>query len=229
MRHALGGAFGRRRVPSGNCVTSRSRRLDQFVSIVFVSVSEAALLWSSWSDLGRVLLVGTLAYVALVVILRISGKRTLSKLNAFDLVVTVALGSTLATVLLSKDVSLAEGVLALALLITLQYVITWLSVRSERIQEIVKAEPTLLVHRGRFLETAMRGQRITREEILAALRASGVADPQHAAAVVLETDGTVSVVPTSAAGAADAEPDGAEPDAERDRMGVLAAVDRPRA
>ncbi|EJW09949.1 hypothetical protein A33M_0764 [Rhodovulum sp. PH10] len=187
------------------------------------------MLWSSWSDLGRVLLVGTLAYVALVVILRISGKRTLSKLNAFDLVVTVALGSTLATVLLSKDVSLAEGVLALALLITLQYVITWLSVRSERIQEIVKAEPTLLVHRGRFLETAMRGQRITREEILAALRASGVADPHDAAAVVLETDGTVSVVPTSAAGAADAAPDGAEPDAEHERMGVLAAVDRPRA
>ena len=71
------------------------------------------MLFDSWAGLGRVLLVGTLAYVALVLLLRISGKRTLSKLNAFDLVVTVALGSTLATVLLSKTVALAEGVLAI--------------------------------------------------------------------------------------------------------------------
>ena len=87
------------------------------------------MLFDSWAGLGRVLLVGTLAYVALVLLLRISSKRTLGKLNAFDLVVTVALGSTLATVLLSKSVALAEGVLALGLLILLQYLIAWLSVR----------------------------------------------------------------------------------------------------
>jgi uncharacterized membrane protein YcaP (DUF421 family) len=77
------------------------------------------MLFDSWAGLGRVLVVGTLAYVALVLLLRISGKRTLTKLNAFDLVVTVALGSTLATVLLSKSVALAEGALALCLLISL--------------------------------------------------------------------------------------------------------------
>jgi uncharacterized membrane protein YcaP (DUF421 family) len=70
------------------------------------------MFFDSWTGLGRVLVVGTLAYFALVLTLRVSGKRTLSKLNAFDLVVTVALGSTLATVLLSKDVALAEGLLA---------------------------------------------------------------------------------------------------------------------
>jgi uncharacterized membrane protein YcaP (DUF421 family) len=92
------------------------------------------MLFQSWTGLGRVLLVGTLAYAALVLLLRISGKRTLSKLNAFDLVVTVALGSTLATVLLSKSVALAEGVLALCLLVSLQYAIAWLSVRSSGFQ-----------------------------------------------------------------------------------------------
>lgn len=152
------------------------------------------MLFDSWAGLGRVLLVGTLAYVALVLLLRISGKRTLSKLNAFDLVVTVALGSTLATVLLSKSVALAEGALALALLISLQYAIAWLSVRSPRLEGMIKAEPTLLLHRGRFLEQAMRAERITREEILAALRASGAAEPQAIAAVVLETDGSLSVI-----------------------------------
>ena len=157
------------------------------------------MLFDSWAGLGRVLLVGTLAYVALVFLLRISGKRTLTKLNAFDLVVTVALGSTLATVLLSKSVALAEGVLALGLLIFLQYGITSLSVRSPRFQALIKAEPTLLVHRGRFLEGAMKAERITREEILAALRASGAADVREIAAVVLETDASLSVIPDAGA------------------------------
>jgi uncharacterized membrane protein YcaP (DUF421 family) len=152
------------------------------------------MLFDSWAGLGRVLLVGTLADVALVLLLRISGKRTLSKLNAFDLVVTVALGSTLATVLLSKSVALAEGVLALSLLISLQYAIAWLSVRSARFQTLIKAAPTLLLHRGGVLERAMRAECITREEILAALRASGATDPQGIAAVVLETDGSLSVI-----------------------------------
>jgi uncharacterized membrane protein YcaP (DUF421 family) len=152
------------------------------------------MLFDSWAGLGRVLLVGILAYVALVLLLRISGKRTLSKLSAFDLVVTVALGSTLATVLLSKSVALAEGVLAIGLLISLQYAIAWLSVRSPRFQGVIKAEPTLLLHRGGFLKGAMRAERITREEILAALRASGAAEPAAVAAVVLETDGSLTVI-----------------------------------
>jgi uncharacterized membrane protein YcaP (DUF421 family) len=152
--------------------------------------------------LGRILVVGPLPYVALVAILRISGKRTLTKLNAFDLVVTVALGSTLATVLLNKSVSLAEGVLALAILVILQFAITWLSVRSPGFGSLVKSEPTLLVRQGQFLDRAMRTQRITREEVMAALRSNGVPDAARVAAVVLETDGTITVI-TDAGGDAD--------------------------
>ena len=105
----------------------------------------------SWLDLWRTLSVGVLAYLALIILLRISGKRTLSKLNAFDLVVTVALGSTLATILLSKDVALAEGVLAFAVLIALQFSITWLSVRSKTISRLVKAEPNPALLPGALL------------------------------------------------------------------------------
>ena len=91
-----------------------------------------------------------LAYIALVVLLRVSGKRTLSKMNAFDLVVTVALGSTLATVLLSKNVALLEGVLAFALLIFLQFVITWLSVRAQGIGSLEDVEAVVLETDGTF-------------------------------------------------------------------------------
>jgi uncharacterized membrane protein YcaP (DUF421 family) len=87
-------------------------------------------LFSGWQSLFRVLVVGVLAYITLVLFLRLSGKRTLSKMNAFDFVVTVALGSTLATVLLTEDVALADGVISFALLVGLQFVFTWSSVRA---------------------------------------------------------------------------------------------------
>ncbi|MBM0275195.1 DUF421 domain-containing protein [Micromonospora tarensis] len=90
-------------------------------------------------DLLRLLVIAAIVYPALVLILRLSGKRTLSKLNAFDFVVTVALGSTLATILLSRDVSLLEGILALALLVTLQYVVALLAVRWPPSQRLLKA------------------------------------------------------------------------------------------
>lgn len=87
------------------------------------------MLFSGWADMGRIVVVGVLAYTALLLFVRISGKRTLSKLNAFDFVITVALGSTLSSVVLDKTVSLAEGVLAIGLLILLQYGISWSTVR----------------------------------------------------------------------------------------------------
>lgn len=140
------------------------------------------------SSLLRVVIVGTLAYSSLVLLLRVSGKRTLSKMNAFDLVVTVAIGSTLATVLLSKDVALADGVVAFTLLIGLQYSITWLSVRSRRVENLIKAEPSLLYFNGRFLEAA-KAERVTEAEVRAAVRSQGLSEMESVAAVVLETDG----------------------------------------
>ena len=152
------------------------------------------LFFGSWSGVIRILVVGPLAYAALVLVLRVSGKRTLTKFNAFDLVVTVALGSTLATVLTSKSVPLVEGVLALAVLIGLQFAITWVAVRSPWFSEVIKGEPTLIAHKGHLLEGALRRQRVTPEEVLAAARGSGVQDIEEVEAVVLETDGSISVI-----------------------------------
>lgn len=152
------------------------------------------MFFDSWMGLARTMLVGICAYTALLLLVRISGKRTLSKMNAFDLIVTVALGSTLATVLLAKDIALAEGVLALALLIFLQFVITWLSVRSEKVSRLVKAEPRLLFHRGEFLWSAMRKERVNKGELLQAMRSQGISSPAEVEAVVLETDGSFSVL-----------------------------------
>ena len=152
------------------------------------------MFFNGWEGIGRTVLAGTLAYVALIILLRISGKRTLSKMSAFDLVVTVALGSTLSTILLSRDVALAEGVAAFAVLIVLQFVIAWFSARSPTLERWVKSEPSLLVRRGEFLRQSMRRERVTEAEIRAAVRAQGVADLASVDAVVLETDGSLTVV-----------------------------------
>jgi uncharacterized membrane protein YcaP (DUF421 family) len=142
----------------------------------------------------RTVFVGALAYVALMALLRISGKRTLSKMNAFDLVVTVALGSTLATILLSQDVPLLTGIVAFAVLIGLQWAITYTSVRSETVARAVKSEPRALIYRGKLLRDAMREERVVDAEIRAVIREHGVANIEDVALLVLETDGSFSVV-----------------------------------
>ncbi|MCB0106439.1 MAG: hypothetical protein KDE53_11035, partial [Caldilineaceae bacterium] len=65
------------------------------------------MFFDSWQDVGRVIAVGTFAYIALVFLVRTFGKRTLAKMNAFDFIVTVAFGSILASTILSSDTSLA--------------------------------------------------------------------------------------------------------------------------
>lgn len=146
------------------------------------------------SQLVRILLVGPLAYLLVIFLLRVSGKRTLSKMNAFDFIVTIALGSMLSTVILDDSISLLEGGAGLAVLILGQFLITFLSTRSEAVMNLVKAQPTLVYHRGRFLTRVLERERVTKEEVLAAARRSGYPSLDPVDAVVLESDGTFSVL-----------------------------------
>lgn len=155
---------------------------------------ELSVFFQGGQGLLRVLVVGTASYLGLVILLRLSGKRTLAQMNAYDLAVTVAIGSILATTLLSKQVALAEGLSALGLLIGLQYALAWLATRSRRVAAWISAEPTLLVFEGQYLSNAIRQQRVTEAEILSALRKQGLSSLAEAQAVVLESNGSLTVV-----------------------------------
>jgi uncharacterized membrane protein YcaP (DUF421 family) len=150
--------------------------------------------FGGWEVIARTIVVGVLAYLVLIVALRGSGKRTLSKMNAFDLIVTVALGSTLAAILTAPQTALAEGAVALMLLVGLQYLVTWSSLRSDKVRRLVKSAPTALLVDGRLDEEAMRRERVFSSEIDAALRIAGATSREDAALVVLETDGSFSVI-----------------------------------
>lgn len=152
------------------------------------------MFFDGWFPIMKTLISGVAAYIALIFVLRICGKRTLSKWNAFDYVVTIALGSTLATILLSKEITVIQGLSALALLVLLQFAVTWLSVRSQAFSHLVKARPTLLLWHGEFQSNALCRSRVTEEEVRAALRNQGFANMSQGKAVVLETDGSFSVI-----------------------------------
>lgn len=151
------------------------------------------MLFQDWQGVARTLFVGVLAYVVLVAFLRVSGKRTLAKLNAFDLVVTVALGSTLSAILLQESIALAEGAAALALLIVMQFAVAFTSVRWKGFAKVVRSEPRLLIRNGAFCDRALRSERVTQDEALGAVRSAGGTRVEDAEFVILESDGTMSV------------------------------------
>ena len=145
-------------------------------------------------SLFRTFVITVLAYIALIVLLRSSGKRALSKMNAFDFIVTIALGSTLASAMLNKTVPLADAVLAFFLLIFLQYGITYFAVRSKVVNRLIKSSPTLIFYKGEMVKKVMQAERITQDEVLAILRKKGFSTTKNIDAVVLETDGSLTVI-----------------------------------
>ena len=156
--------------------------------------------FDTWSDVLRVLTVGAAAYVSLVAVLRLSGKRTLAKLNAFDLVVTVALGSMLASAVLNKDIRYVDALTGMGLVIVLQWLVSRVTTWLPGGRWFINAEPTLVVARGEVVEPALARVRLTRGEVMQALRSSGHGGLDDVAAVVLEPDGTLSVIGQSSTG-----------------------------
>jgi len=152
------------------------------------------MFFDDWSSLLWIALTAVLSYFGLIVFLRISGKRTLSQLNVFDFVVTVAFGSTLANTILAPDTTLIEGLVALAVLILLQFVVATLSLHFRWFERLIKSAPRFLYRDGHYVEAAMRKERIRKEEILQAARSQGIAAMEQVEAVVLETNGKLSVI-----------------------------------
>jgi len=154
----------------------------------------SSIFFQGWDGPLRILVTGVLSYAALIVILRLTGKRTLSKLNAFDLVVTVALGSTLSTAILDRNTPLLDGVIAMVLLVLLQFAVTWTMVRRPSLHRLIRADPVLLLAGGELRPESLRRERITDDEVLQAIRDSGGRTLADADAVFLQSDGSMAVI-----------------------------------
>lgn len=150
--------------------------------------------FDSWESILRIIVITPVAYFALVFLLRISGKRTLAKMNAFDFVVTIALGSILASVVLNKNIPLANGVIALLLFIGFQFLLTWLAVRVKKVKTLITSSPSLIFYKGNFLHTTMKKERITVEEIYSAARRQGISTLDSIDMIILETTGDMAII-----------------------------------
>lgn len=152
------------------------------------------MLISSLDELLRILIATAASYAAVIFILRINGKRSLSKLNAFDFIVTIALGSVLASTILSKSAKILEGIFAFGVLVLLQFIVSKTSAHWGGFAKIVRSEPKLLLRDGTFLDAALESERFTRDEVIAEIRKHGHGRFEDIAAVVLESDGSLSVL-----------------------------------
>ena len=160
-------------------------------------IPHSPFFFESWYNVGRTVTLSIIGFLSLIALLRVSGKRTLSKLNVFDFVFVVAVGSIFAASILEKDVTLIEGIAALATLVGMQIGLAELAARSELAERIINGEPALLLSHGRFIPRALKRERVTEEEVRAAIRAKGVTRVEDVDAVVLENDGTLTVAWTS--------------------------------
>ena len=151
-------------------------------------------LLGEWDHVLNVLVTAPLLYLAVVVFVRVSGKRSTSKMNTFDWIVTVAIGSIVGSGVISTSVPLAPALTAIGALLLLQYGITKASSYSSRFRNLVNAPPTLVYFRGEFYEGAMHTERVARAEILTAARENGYASMDGVEAVILEPDGDLSVL-----------------------------------
>ncbi|MCD0490248.1 DUF421 domain-containing protein [Pedobacter sp. MC2016-14] len=154
------------------------------------------LLFKNWESVWHVGVCAVLAYIILFLFIRISGKRTLAKLTAFDFVVTVTLGSTLSSMILAK-VPLVDGSVALALIIAMQYLLAWMARESNTLEKVINSSPTMVFYRGEFLEDAMKKEVLTREEIYAEIRKFRMLDVDQVEAVVMELNGELTVIKKS--------------------------------
>lgn len=154
------------------------------------------IFFQDWQGIIRAAVTTVTAFITLFLFVRLSGKRTLAKLNAFDFIVSIALGSTLSDIMLAT-VPVAEGAVVLLLIIVLQYIFAFLARSSHQMEKIINTEPRIVFYDGRFIEKTMAAETITKEEIYSAIRAAGIDQINEVKAVVMELNGTLSVVKKS--------------------------------
>lgn len=139
-------------------------------------------------------------YAVVLVGLRLGGRRELGQLTPFDLVLVLLVANAVQNAMVGSDTTLAGGLIAAATLFTVNAVVARLRLRVPGLRRLVQGDPVVLVQRGEWLDDALRAQGLTRDDVLAALREHGeVADVSQVELAVLEADGTVSVVPMTAA------------------------------
>jgi uncharacterized membrane protein YcaP (DUF421 family) len=133
--------------------------------------------------------------VALLLALRLAGKRELGQMTPFDLIVLLLISEAVQNAIISGDESLTAGLIAAGVLITANYGLAFTRDRLPWLREALEGTPTVVVSNGRFLRKNMREEGLTEEEVMMAVREQGFAEVENVKLAVMETDGSISVIP----------------------------------
>ena len=168
-----------------------------------MSVDWFAPFFDGWDSVYRTGVTALVMYPVVILAIRLNGKRSVSKMNNFDWIVTVAIGSLVSSAIAFEAVTIVDATLAIALLLVMQRVITHHMAKSERFESLLTPNATMLVKEGQLRRSAMEHERISEAELMSAIRHSGLSGPEDCYAVVLESNAEFTVIPTE-----DARPSG---------------------
>jgi uncharacterized membrane protein YcaP (DUF421 family) len=155
--------------------------------------------FDGWAHVLRAVLSAAAIYLVIIAAIRIFGQKALAKMSGYDMIVTVALGSLVAALPLTRSVSLADAIAAAITFLTLQQITRYLQARYRRVHRLVRERPLLLLWNGRLLEDRMLHSDISADEVRAAVRRSGILSLKQVRAAILENDGEWSIIPQSSA------------------------------
>jgi uncharacterized membrane protein YcaP (DUF421 family) len=156
--------------------------------------SQVYYIFESWPHVLHAMVMGVLVYVGMVLAVRSFGHRSLSKMSAFDFVVTVSIGSAMGSAVTSRDVTVLEAMAAVVTLLLMQFIMAEVCGRWRKLEIHIKGRPVLIVYNGKCVEQAMRRESVSQQDVLTAARGEGAASLAEVHAMVLETDGSFSVI-----------------------------------
>jgi uncharacterized membrane protein YcaP (DUF421 family) len=136
-------------------------------------------------------------YLFLVVVLRLSGKREVGQMSILELIVVLLISDAVQNSMVGENTSVWAGPLAVLTLLGLDRGLGLLTSRSRRLRRAIEGEPRLLVRDGRMLTKALREEKVEAEQVRAAIRSEGLTRIEDVRLAVLETDGSISVIPVA--------------------------------
>ena len=161
---------------------------------------DSSYFWTGWEPVIHTLLIGIVGYLVLVILLRGTGPRTMAKMTPLDFVIAVTLGSTFGRTVTAVDVSLAQAVAALVLLVGVQWALAGIRARWNVMRRVLDSPPVLLYYNDELQHRALHRHRLTEADVHTAARQSGQGSLADVQAVVLQQDGSLGVITRSAMG-----------------------------
>ena len=142
-----------------------------------------------WEFIARAVVV----YIFLLAILRLTGKRQVGQLAPFDLVLLLVLSNALQNSMNGDDNTVTGGVISAVTLISLNYLLGYITFRSKKMGRFIEGRPQVIIHNGHVYRDVMERERLTQDELDAAVRLAGCASIDEVHFAILENNGQISV------------------------------------